>query len=182
MSREPSSGLMAKHIVLGIDPGTATMGYGLVQAQGEQLSLIDYGTLTTPATLPVANRLRTLYQELLGLIQRYQPNEVALEELFFNKNIRTALAVGEARGVAMLAAANCGLTVSEYTPLQIKQAIVGYGRARKEQIQQMVRLLLGLDFLPQPDDAADALALAICHLHTTQQQAALEARQGGGAS
>jgi len=157
-------------VVRGIDPGTATMGYGLVQCGGESLQAIDYGVLTTSADVPLDKRLRILYQGLTGLIQRYRPQEVVVEELFFSRNSQSALAVGQARGVAILAAANSGLPVSEYTPLQVKQAIVGYGRATKDQMQQMVMMLLGLDAVPQPDDAADALAIAICHLHTSERE------------
>lgn len=141
------------------------MGYGLVAIVKDKLKLIDYGALTTPSGLPLAKRLQRLYDGLLDIIRSRKPNEVAVEELFFSKNARTALAVGQARGVAILAAANCGLPVSEYTPLAIKRAIAGYGRAQKEQVQQMVRVLLDLHVVPEPDDAADALALAICHLH-----------------
>lgn len=157
-------------LALGIDPGTAVMGYGLVAEADGKLHPVDYGVLTTSAGLPLARRLQVLYDGLTDLIRRHQPTEVAVEELFFSRNARTALAVGQARGVALLAAANSGLPVAEYTPQQVKQAVAVYGRARKDQIQQMVRVLLRLDEVPQPDDAADALALAICHLHTTQAE------------
>jgi crossover junction endodeoxyribonuclease RuvC len=146
------------------------MGYGLVVESARGLSALDYGALTTTADRPLAERLRLLYDGLVGLIGRYRPNEVAVEELFFSRNVRTALAVGQARGVALLAAANCGLPVAEYSPQQVKQAVAVYGRARKEQVQQMVQVLLGLAEIPEPDDAADALALAICHLHTSQAE------------
>jgi crossover junction endodeoxyribonuclease RuvC len=156
-------------MVLGIDPGTAIMGYGLVRAPDGAASpgdfeLVEYGTLTTPAGMPLARRLLNLYGQLNSLLDRFSPSEVVVEELFFNRNTTTAIAVGQARGVALLAAASHNLTVQEYTPLQVKQALAGYGRATKEQVQQMVRVLLDLDYTPQPDDAADALALAICHL------------------
>lgn len=157
------------HVVLGVDPGTATMGYGVVGRAGERLMLIDYGVITTSADLDLPIRLQRLYSGLTDLIARFRPAGVAVEELFFNRNTRSALAVGQARGVAMLAAANAGVSVSEYTPLEVKQAIVGYGRASKQQIQRMVCMLLGLDFCPQPDDAADALAIAICHLHSSER-------------
>ncbi len=155
--------------MLGIDPGTAIMGYGLVRAPDGGSSpgdfeLVEYGALTTPAGEPLARRLLSLYSQLNTLLDRYQPSEMVVEELFFNRNTTTAIAVGQARGVALLAAANHDLTVQEYTPLQVKQALTGYGRATKDQIQHMVRVLLELDFTPKPDDAADALALAICHL------------------
>ncbi|MCL5265228.1 MAG: crossover junction endodeoxyribonuclease RuvC [Chloroflexi bacterium] len=165
---ERPSRASAQRLALGIDPGTAIMGYGLVALDGDQLNLLDYGVITTPSHLPLANRLQLLYSGIGEIIERAKPTELAVEELFFNRNVRTALAVGQARGVAILAAANRGLPVSEYTPLQVKQAVVGYGRARKEQIQQMVRVLLNLQDVPEPDDAADALALAICHLHSSR--------------
>ena len=159
---------MGGRVALGIDPGTAIMGFGLVREEQGALEAVDFGVVTTPAGLPLADRLQMLYLNVMELIRRSHPSEVAVEQLFFSKNARTALAVGQARGVAVLAAANSGLPVSEYSPLQIKQAIVGYGRARKEQIQEMVRILLGLPSVPEPDDAADALALAICHLNTSR--------------
>lgn len=156
-------------LVLGIDPGTAIMGFGLVRAaeggsSPGDFELVDYGALTTPAGEPLARRLLSLYSQLNALLDRFHPSEMVVEELFFNRNTTTAIAVGQARGVALLAAANHNLPVQEYTPLQVKQALAGYGRATKDQIQQMVRVLLDLDFTPKPDDAADALALAICHL------------------
>ncbi len=162
-------------MVLGIDPGTAIMGYGLVRAADGAASpgdfeLIEYGTLTTPAGVPLARRLLSLYSQLNVLLDRFSPSEVVVEELFFNRNTTTAIAVGQARGVALLAAANHNLTVQEYTPLQVKQALTGYGRATKDQVQHMVRVLLDLDYTPQPDDAADALALAICHLRGRRYQ------------
>ncbi|MBI2955075.1 MAG: crossover junction endodeoxyribonuclease RuvC [Chloroflexi bacterium] len=170
--RADSSGVSApvRRLALGIDPGTAIMGFGLVAFVADQLELVDYGVITTPSHLPLATRLQRLYRELNSILERARPTEVAIEELFFSRNVQTALAVGQARGVAILAAANFGLAISEYTPLQIKQAVVGYGRARKEQIQEMVRVLLGLTDKPEPDDAADALALAICHLHFSRME------------
>lgn len=170
-------------LILGIDPGTAIMGYGLVRApdgassQGD-FELIEYGTLTTPAGEPLARRLLSLYGQLNSLLDRFHPSEVVVEELFFNRNTTTAIAVGQARGVALLAAANHNLPVQEYTPLQVKQALAGYGRATKEQVQQMVRVLLELDYTPQPDDAADALALAICHLRGRRFQNLLAEQAG----
>lgn len=146
------------------------MGYGVVAESGGNLTALDYGCLTTTSDRPLAERLRVLYEGLVGLIARHQPTEVAVEELFFSRNVRTALAVGHARGVALLAAASCGLEVAEYSPQQVKQAVAVYGRARKEQIQQMVQVLLGLPEIPEPDDAADALALAICHIHTSEAE------------
>ncbi|HID86461.1 MAG TPA: crossover junction endodeoxyribonuclease RuvC [Anaerolineae bacterium] len=161
-------------LILGIDPGTAITGYGLVAGDGDELALVGYGVITTPSGSPLPQRLRTLYRELTDLIARYRPTAVAIEELFFSRNVRTALAVGRARGIALLAAAEAGLPVHEYTPLQVKQAVVGYGRATKDQVQQMVRVLLGLDVVPQPDDAADAIAVAICHLHSHRLATMLE--------
>jgi crossover junction endodeoxyribonuclease RuvC len=149
--------------VLGVDPGTATTGYGLVESDNGALSLRACGAIITPAGRPLPERLVVLYQELSRLIAQHQPDAVAVEELFFQKNARTALAVGQARGVVLLAAAQAGLPVHEYTPLQVKDAVVGYGKASKDQVQQMVALLLGLATPPQPDDAADAVAVAICH-------------------
>jgi crossover junction endodeoxyribonuclease RuvC len=147
--------------ILGLDPGVAIMGYGLVEDDG--LKAIDYGVFTTLSEATPAERLKALYLELIDLIERHQPSEVAIE-LFIARNLRTALAVGQARGVALLAAAQKGLPVYEYTPLQIKQRVSGYGRGEKRQVQEMVRIQLGLPSFPEPDDAADALAVAICHI------------------
>jgi crossover junction endodeoxyribonuclease RuvC len=157
-------------IILGVDPGTAITGYGIIQSDGDELGLIDYGVITTPADWPLPRRLERIYRELTGLIAKHHPTDAVVEKLFFSKNVRTALSVGQARGVALLAAAQTPLVIHEYTPLQIKQAVVGYGRAEKMQIQQMVKMLLQLDFVPQPDDAADALAIAICHAHSARMQ------------
>lgn len=166
-------------LVLGLDPGTAIMGYGLVRATSSSdapsdFELVEYGAITTPAKMPMARRLLSIYGQLNAILDRYQPSEIVVEELFFNKNTTTAIAVGQARGVALLAAATHSVNVREYTPLQVKQSLTGYGRATKDQIQQMVRLLLDLDFTPQPDDAADALAIAICHLRSRRYLNLLE--------
>jgi crossover junction endodeoxyribonuclease RuvC len=131
-------------LVLGIDPGTAITGYGLVKGEDDDLSLVAYGAITTSSDWPLPERLQRIYRELTALIEDQQPTAAAVEELFFSKNVRTALSVGQARGVALLAAANAGLPIHEYTPLQVKQAITGYGRATKDQVQQMVRMLLAL--------------------------------------
>lgn len=155
-------------LILGIDPGLALMGYGLIRTDGDELAAIDYGVISTPAKDTTATRLKKLYLELTNIIDRYRPAEVAIEN-FVAKNLRTALVVGQARGVAVLAAAQKGLCVYDYTPLTVKQQVAGYGRGSKMQIQQMVRMQLGLDSIPRPDDAADALAIAICHI---QQSAA----------
>ena len=162
-------------LVLGIDPGTAITGYGLVKGEDDDLSLVAYGAITTSSDWRLPERLQRIYRELTALIEDQQPTAVAVEELFFSKNVRTALSVGQARGVALLAAANAGLPIHEYTPLQVKQAITGYGRATKDQVQQMVRMLLALDSVPQPDDAADAIAVAICHIHSAKLTAMLRA-------
>ncbi len=160
-------------LILGIDPGTAITGYGLVMGEGDDLTLVAYGAITTSSDRPLPERLQRIYRELTALIEDQQPTAVAVEELFFSKNVRTALSVGQARGVALLAAANAGLPIHEYTPLQVKQAIAGYGRATKDQVQRMVRMLLALDSVPQPDDAADAIAVAICHIHSAKLTAML---------
>jgi crossover junction endodeoxyribonuclease RuvC len=153
-------------IALGIDPGTAIVGYAVVAAKGDELNMIACDVITTPAHTPLAERLQQIYQRLVEIIGVYSPQEAAMEELFFAKNTRTAMTVGQARGVAMLALANGGLAISEYTPKQVKQAVTGYGDARKEQVGEMVRILLKLSSVPRPDDAADAAAVAICHLNT----------------
>lgn len=157
-------------IILGVDPGTAITGYGVLQSDGDDLKVVDYGAIITPADWLMPRRLSHIYAELTALIAQHQPTDAAVEKLFFSKNVRTALSVGQARGVALLAAAQANLVIHEYTPLQIKQAVVGYGRADKNQIQQMVKMLLQLDSIPQPDDAADALAIAICHAHSARYE------------
>jgi len=154
-------------LVLGIDPGTATTGYGLVRDREDgSLESIAYGTIQTPAGMPAHQRLSILFHQLNELLLLHHPDEVAVEKLFFQRNISTAIAVGQARGVVMLSIAEAGLNVGEYTPNEVKQAIAGYGSAGKKQIQEMVRVLLSLPEIPQPDDAADALAIAITHLNT----------------
>src|ERR1700694_3501853 len=154
-------------VVLGIDPGTAIVGYAIVAARGSELGMHACDVTTTPAGMPLPLRLQQIYTRLGEIIITYQPQEAAMEELFFAKNARTALTVGQARGVAMLALANGGLSIAEYTPMQVKQAVSGYGSAKKEQVGEMVRILLKLKAIPRPDDAADAAAVAICHLHTS---------------
>jgi crossover junction endodeoxyribonuclease RuvC len=158
-------------LVLGIDPGTATTGYGLVREENDGLTLVGAGIITTPASQPLASRLQTIYSGLAQLAREAGPDEAAVEELFFSRNVRTALSVGHARGVALLALADAGLPISEYKPLEIKQAITGYGGADKRQVQEMVRMLLELDEVPQPDDAADAVAVAVCHIHSARMAA-----------
>lgn len=154
--------------VLGIDPGTATTGYGVVEEAKGELQSVTFGVIKTPAGQPLAKRLQAIYQEIRSLVAKWQPQAAAVEELFFSRNVRTAMSVGQARGVALLALADAGLDVAEYTPLTIKQAVTGYGNADKAQVQEMVRLLLGLADIPRPDDAADALAVAICHFHSAR--------------
>lgn len=153
-------------IALGIDPGTAIVGYAVVAARAGELSMLTCDVITTPAKMALAQRLQLIYDGLSKIIATYKPQEAAMEELFFAKNARTAMTVGQARGVAMLALANGGLAVAEYTPKQVKQAVTGYGGAGKDQVGEMVRILLKLSSVPRPDDAADAAAVAICHLNT----------------
>jgi crossover junction endodeoxyribonuclease RuvC len=164
-------------LILGIDPGTAITGWGIVKREADALTLLDYGTVSTAQGTPAPQRLQIIYRELGGIICRHQPDAVAVERLFFNKNARTAMAVGQARGVILLAVAEAGLPLHEYTPLEVKQSVCGYGRASKEQIQKLVQVLLGLDSVPQPDDAADAIAVAICHIHSARLQAMVAAEQ-----
>ncbi|MCU0520531.1 MAG: crossover junction endodeoxyribonuclease RuvC [Anaerolineae bacterium] len=151
--------------VLGIDPGTATTGYAVVEDREGRLVLIAIGVISTPAKTPLPVRLQQIYADLRDIIVAHRPAASAVEELFFSRNARTAMAVGHARGVTLLALADAGLRIVEYTPMQIKQAVTGYGSADKYQVQQMVQRLLSLPDVPRPDDAADAAAVAICCLH-----------------
>jgi len=154
-------------IALGIDPGTAITGYGIVKdAPDGRLSEICYGVIRTDSKTPHSLRLKQIHDGITLLIEQYKPQVAAIEQLFFSRNAATALAVGQARGVVILTGVLAGLELFEYTPIQVKEAVTGYGRAEKMQIQQMVKVLLGLAEIPKPDDAADALALAICHLHS----------------
>src|SRR5512142_1795428 len=154
-------------LALGIDPGIATTGYGLVRLLDDGgMQAVTFGVLVTPPDMPVPRRLVLLYGDLKDLLSSHHPDTCAVEKLFFQRNVSTAIAVGEARGVAMLALAAAGLDVAEYTPNEVKQAVAGYGSAQKRQVQEMVRTLLGLPEIPKPDDAADALAIAITHLNT----------------
>jgi crossover junction endodeoxyribonuclease RuvC len=158
-------------LVIGIDPGIATTGYGLVQeAQDGSLALVTYGVIETPSGMSLPERLLILHAKLSDILLLHHPASGAVEKLFFQRNVRTAMTVGQARGVALLALAKAGLPVAEYTPMEVKQAVVGYGGADKNQVQQMVRALLGLEDIPKPDDAADALAVAICHVHSARFQ------------
>ena len=153
-------------IILGIDPGLATLGYGVIEADNQKRRLIQFGTLTTPAGQPMPQRLRAIYQGMNQLLDIYQPDEVAFEELFFSKNITTGIAVSHARGVALLAVVQRTDDLYEYTPMQIKQAVTGWGGADKHQVQQMVKMLLKMNDIARPDDAADALAVALTHANS----------------
>ncbi len=158
-------------LVLGIDPGTATTGFGLVRDLPDgSLAMVAYGTLRTPAGEPAHQRLMMLHEQLKELLLLHQPDSCAVEKLFFQRNVSTALAVGQARGVILLGLAQAGLAVFEYTPNEVKQAVAGYGAAQKRQVQEMVRTLLGMTEIPKPDDAADALAIAITHMNTRRYE------------
>ena len=150
-------------IILGIDPGVATIGFGLVRAERNRNQLLRYGVITTPPGIPLSNRLLQISNDMEELIHAFHPDEMAVEELFFTKNITTGIAVAHGRGVILLAAEKLGVPVFEYTPMQVKQAVVGYGKAEKRQVMLMTQHLLHMKEIPKPDDAADALALAICH-------------------
>ncbi len=151
--------------VIGIDPGTAVTGYGVVESRGNRLEAVTYGVIRTRSDLPAAERLEKIHSGLKEIIAEHKPQVASIEKLFVSKNPAAALAVGQARGVSMLAAVTSGLEVVEFSPVQVKQAVVGYGKADKRQVQEMVKVLLGLSELPRPNDAADGLALAICRLH-----------------
>ncbi|HBL41511.1 MAG TPA: crossover junction endodeoxyribonuclease RuvC [Ruminococcaceae bacterium] len=153
-------------IILGIDPGYAIVGYGVVDYTANHFMVLDYGAVTTQAKTPFLQRLDEIYEGMTYLMERFSPDVMSIEKLFFNTNTTTAMDVAQARGVIMLAAQKHGLTVGEFTPLQVKQSVVGYGRAEKKQVQEMTRLLLNLDAIPKPDDTADALAMAICYAHS----------------
>lgn len=159
-------------IIFGVDPGTAKMGFGVIEYEHDS-RLIAHGVLETPAKTAMPGRLRTLYELVSELLDTHAPAVLAIEQLFFARNVTTAISVGQARGVVLLAAALRDIPVEEYTPSEIKQSIVGYGKADKTQIQEMVRMLLNLDAIPQPDDAADALAVAICYAHHASGYGAL---------
>ena len=153
--------------ILGIDPGIAIVGFGLIESSGAKQSLINYGVITTPAKTSLSSRLEQIYNDMQELIKAFQPDAIAIEELFFNTNITTGISVAHGRGVILLACQQSGIPVYEYTPLQVKQAVVGYGRAEKNQIIDMVRRLLKMNCAPKPDDAADALAIALCHARSS---------------
>lgn len=151
--------------ILGLDPGTATTGYGIVDAEDGRLTAVTYGTITTPAKMEMPYRLQMIQQELQQLIDEFQPDTAGIEEVFFGRNVTTAITVGQARGVLMLTLVNAGIPIGEYSPPKIKDAVTGYGKADKQQVQLMVRNLLDLTETPRPDDAADGLAVAITHYH-----------------
>ena len=153
-------------IILGIDPGFAIVGVGVIEYTGNKFKVIDYFAVTTKAHTPIEERIKIIYDEIEDVIKKYKPDFMAVEELFFNNNAKTAIAVGQARGVILLAAVNANVPIYEYTPLQVKQAVVGYGRADKVQVQHMIKAILGLKSVPKPDDVADALAIAVCHAHS----------------
>lgn len=151
--------------ILGIDPGYAIVGYGVVDYAKNRFATVGYGAVTTKAKTPFETRLADIYNDILSIIEKYNPDELAIEKLYFNTNTTTAIDVAQARGVIVLAAHQKGLKISEYTPLQVKQAVTGYGRAEKHQVMEMIKSILSLKSVPKPDDTADALALAICHGH-----------------
>lgn len=153
-------------IILGIDPGYAIVGYGVLEYSNNKFKVIEYGAITTDSKTDMFDRFKSIYDDICDVMERTKPDFMAIEELFFNSNQKTAINVAQARGVILLAAMNRGIRIFEYTPLQVKQAVAGYGRADKKQVQQMVKLLLGLKEVPKPDDTADAVAIAICHGHS----------------
>lgn len=153
--------------ILGIDPGYAIVGWGVVDYTGVAFTTLACGAATTPAGMEFTGRLNIIYEDVTTVISRYEPKVLAIEKLFFNTNTTTAIDVAQARGVILLAARRAGLAIAEYTPLQVKQAVVGYGKAEKRQVMEMTRRILGLERAPKPDDVADALAVAVCHGHTS---------------
>lgn len=152
--------------IIGIDPGYAIIGYGIVEYNNIRFKALGYGAITTPADMPFEQRLKNIYDDIITLLERYKPDCMSVERLYFNTNTTTAIDVAQARGVILLAAVQCGVRISDYTPLQVKQSITGYGRAEKRQVMEMVKSLLNLSSVPKPDDTADALALAVCHGHS----------------
>lgn len=154
-------------VIFGIDPGYAIVGCGIVRYERNNFSLLGYGAVTTDKDMPFNKRLKKIHDGITELIEKFKPDAISIERLYFNTNQKTAIDVAQARGVIVLAAEQAGIPVFEYTPLQVKQSIVGYGRAEKQQVQEMTKVFLHLDKIPKPDDAADALALAICHGHAS---------------
>jgi crossover junction endodeoxyribonuclease RuvC len=164
-------------VTIGIDPGTALLGYGVIDFDGDP-RLVDYGAIATTPDRPMPQRLAELFDSVGDLLTRHRPDVLAVEQLFFARNVTTAIAVGQARGVVLLAAARAGVPVVEYSPSEVKHAVAGYGKADKAQMQEMVRIILGLDVVPHPDDAADALAVALCHVHRSTFEERLKATAG----
>ncbi|MBQ6864271.1 MAG: crossover junction endodeoxyribonuclease RuvC [Clostridia bacterium] len=154
-------------VILGIDPGYAIVGWGIVRYESNHFKTLDYGAVTTPAGMHFSDRLEKIFDGIDYLLDTYKPDAMSIEKLFFNTNQKTAIDVAQARGVILLAAKKAGVDIFEYTPLQVKQSVVGYGRAEKKQVQEMTRIILNLNAVPKPDDTADALALAICHGHAS---------------
>lgn len=152
--------------ILGIDPGYAIVGYGVIDYDKNKFKVVEYGAITTDADEEMNSRFKTIHDDLNTIIERTNPEFMAIEQLYFNSNQKTAINVAQARGVLLLSALNHGLRIAEYTPLQVKQSVVGYGRAEKKQVQLLVKSMLGLEFVPKPDDTADALAIAVCHAHS----------------
>ena len=157
-------------VIMGIDPGIATAGYGVIEYHAGRFKVLEYGVFQTAAHTLASQRLKEVYDASYGIIERYSPQGVAIEELFWNTNAKTGIMIAQARGALILSVVNNGVDVYEYTPLQVKQAVTGYGRADKTQMQQMVKVLLNLNEVPKPDDAADALAIAICHAHSARER------------
>ncbi len=157
-------------VILGIDPGYATVGYGVIEYNGAHFKTLDYGAVTTPSDLPFQRRLEMVFDGICELCYKFKPDAASVEELFFNTNLKTGIAVSHGRGVILLAIQKSGVPFYEYTPLQVKQSVVGYGRAEKKQVMLMTKTLLGLTKIPRPDDAADALALAVCHAHSSKSK------------
>ena len=153
--------------IIGIDPGYAIVGYGVINYERGKYTILDFGAITTPAGMDFSSRLKIIFEDLCYLLDKYHPEAMAIEKLFFNTNKTTAVDVAQARGVILLSARISDTSVFEYTPLQVKQSVVGYGRAEKKQVQEMTKQLLGLSAVPKPDDTADALAMAICHAHSS---------------
>lgn len=152
--------------IIGIDPGYAIVGYGVIDYIGNKFKIVEYGAITTESNQNMNERFKSIHDDLNTIIERTNPEFLAIEELFFNSNQKTAINVAQARGVLLLSALNHGISIHEYTPLQVKQAVVGYGRAEKKQVQLLVKSILGLEKAPKPDDTADALAIAVCHAHS----------------
>jgi crossover junction endodeoxyribonuclease RuvC len=164
--------------ILGIDPGTVTMGYGVIDSADDEVTMVDCDALTAPERSLIGERLSYMYHRLLEIMSRFQPDAVAIEQPFMSKNVKSALAIGRAQAIAILAAADRGIPTYEYTPAQVKQRVTNYGASSKEQVQEMVKLQLGLAQVPQPSDAADALAVALCHLHETHLDRLLAKQRG----